>query len=712
MNDSHEKEQNTITPPMKWLLLVAIGGSLILICSQLISIEFVLQGSSSIVSPTQPRMAISFTASPPETATANPVHAAESVTASHHQQAVQSISTSTVQPTKSNNSAPTPTDQPTSVATNTLAPTNQSTGIPTATLVPTPQRVESPTNAPMATLSLAKPQPGSVVQRVDSLLAEMTLEEKVGQLFLVFFVGPDLSPALKEMINEYHVGGILLFTVSDNIRSLSQVAQLINAAQSEAMSHGAEIPLFVAIDQEGGPIVRLTQGATIFPSNMAVGATESIENARLMAQVTATELKALGINMNLAPVMDVNNNPDNPIIGVRSFGSSPDQVAELGQAMIETYQANGIIATAKHFPGHGDTAVDSHVGLPVIPHELAHLEAVELVPFQAAIDTGVSAIMTAHLLLPAVEPTQGLPATLSPKVLQGLLREQMGFQGLIVTDSLGMGALDRTFGVTKAARLAFQAGADILAFGADPGHTPAEQRPAYNRILELIKSGDIPESRLDESVRRILVTKAKYGLLDWQPVNVDEISNKVGVDRHRMAARKIARDSITLVRDDQGLLPIEPEQSVLVIWPRGTGNLGGSLRAHHTNLQILRVSLDPSPYEIELVTQSAEVTSVVVVGTVNARRHPGQVQLINALANRPVIVVALGVPYDLISFPDVTTYLATYGDVPVSLDALAQVLFGRAKPKGHLPVDLPGLYSLGHGMTDTSATLSTSFVKK
>lgn len=682
-DSGNEKERRAVSSRWGWIILAAAGVLLLAVCSLFVSVKVVLPGPTPTIGlPVSQRLA-PFTTLYPTTTTGRATPSSNPVTTPGGQPALQPTST----------------------------PTSEPTNIPTGTDSPTPayRPAKRPTGAPATAPQLATAQPDSLAQRVDYLLTEMTLEEKVGQLFLVFFTGPGLSPALKEMINEYHVGGILLFNISDNIRSLSQVAQLINEAQNEAVSprtepgrsDGAGVPLFIAIDQEGGPIVRLTQGATVFPSNMAIGATRSTENARLMAQVTATELKALGINMNLAPVMDVNNNPDNPIIGVRSFGSSPEQVAELGTAMIETYKANGIIATAKHFPGHGDTAVDSHVGLPVIPHTTAHLESVELVPFQTAIDGGVDAIMTAHLLVPALEPTAGVPATLSPRILQDLLRGRMGFQGLIVTDSLGMGALDQTYGVTEAARLAFQAGADLLAFGADPGHTPAEQRPAYQRILTLVQSGVIPQSRLDESVRRILLTKARYGLLDWEPVPIDAIPQQVGTSEHVEIARKIALDSITLIRDGQGLLPIDPEQSVLVIWPRGAGNLGGVLRAYHANLRTLQVSQDPLPAEIELAARSANTASVIVVGTVNARRHPGQSRLVNALLDRPLVVVALDAPYDLMSFPNVATYLATYSDVPVSLDALAQVLFGLARPGGHLPVDLPGLYPLGHGITDS-----------
>jgi beta-N-acetylhexosaminidase len=248
--------------------------------------------------------------------------------------------------------------------------------------------------------------------------------------------------------------------------------------------------------------------------------------------------------------------------------------------------------------------------------------------------------------------------------------------------------------------MALQAGEDVLAFGADPGHSPAEQRPAYQRVLALVRSGTISQGRLDESVRRILLTKARYGLLDWQPVKVEEIPQWVGNSQHVEAARKIAQDSITLVRNSAGVLPVASGKSVLVIWPQGSGDLGGAIRAVHPDTHILQVSLDPAVGEIEEATRSAATASVVIVGTVDARWHPGQVRLVNALAGRPLVVVALDVPYDLMAFPNVATYLATYGDVPVSLDALAQVLFGLARPKGSLPVELPGLYPLGHGMKD------------
>ena len=295
-----------------------------------------------------------------------------------------------------------------------------------------------------------------------------------------------------------------------------------------------------------------------------------------MAMVMAAEMRAVGINMNLAPVMDVNDNPDNPVIGIRSFGASPELVARLGTAMIETYQSNGIIATAKHFPGHGNTAVDSHVGLPVVTGSTERLDAVELAPFRAATAAGVGAIMTAHVVLPAIEPMEGLPATLSQDVLSGLLREQLGYEGLIVTDSLGMGALGG-FPAAEVATRAFVAGADVLAFGADPGHSPSEQRAAYEHLLRQVQQGAVTQERLDGSVRRILMAKSKLGLLDGKPFDRDKMRIPVDTAEHRATALALARESITLVRDECGVLPIGPEKLVLAVWPRTASNLGGSV---------------------------------------------------------------------------------------------------------------------------------------
>lgn len=567
-------------------------------------------------------------------------------------------------------------------------------GTPTATPpIPSPTIARAPTPEPVNTPTIA-PQEA----RVEEILASMTTEQKVGQLFLVHFNETFFSPALEEMIAEYHVGGIIVFP--HNLTTMTDLAALISSAQDTAVKNEPAIPLFVAADQEGWPVLRLPQGATVFPSNMALGATASVEDARLMVTVMATEMKAVGMNMNLAPVMDVNSNPLNPVIGTRSLGSSPDLVSRLGAAMIEAYQSQGILATAKHFPGHGDTSVDSHLDLPVIDHDLARLETVELAPFEAAISVGVDCIMTAHISVPALDAVAGRPATLSPDVLQGLLREQMGFQGLIATDSLSMNALMNRYDLPTATALAFQAGADLLLFGYTPWHPPSEQLLAYDRVLRLVEEGTIPQSRLDESVRRILLLKAKRGILDWEPPALDQAVEQVGTENHLAAARQVALDSITLVRDEEGSLPLSPDLSTLVVYPRGGAGFGQAVRELAPQATLLEVSETPTSREFAQAAGLAASADVVVAGTRDAMDHPEQGQLVESLAREhPVVAVALGSPYDLLSYPEVSAYLATYGRAPVSMEALAQVLFGLAEPRGRLPVELPGLYDVGHSYT-------------
>lgn len=519
-------------------------------------------------------------------------------------------------------------------------------------------------------------------------MADMTVEEKVGQLFVIHFDETYFSPELAEMITDYHVGGMIIFP--HNVTEHGELAALIGEAQQAATACEPHIPLLVAADQEGWPILRLPQGATVFPSNMAVGATNSVEDARLMASAMAEEMKAFGINMNLAPVMDVNSNPSNPVIGIRSFGSSPELVARLGTAMIETYQSHGIVSTAKHFPGHGDTDVDSHLGLPVIQHDRARLEAVELVPFQAAVAAGVDCIMTAHISVPALDSVAGRPATLSPEILQSLLREQMGFDGLIATDSLSMEALMAQYDLSTATVLAFQAGADLLMFGYRPEHPPSEQLAAYGRVLQLVGEGTISQRRLDQSVRRILMLKAERGILDWQPPGPEDGLDDVGAPEHQVAAYRVALDSITLVRDRGSLLPLSPDSSLLVVYPRGATGMGEAILAVAPEAALLELSERPTAREVLRATDIAQGVEVVIVGTRDAWRYPEQGWLVEALAAQKLTVaVGLDSPYDLLAYPDVPTYLATYGRTPVSMQALAQVIFGLEAPRGRLPVELP-----------------------
>ncbi len=538
--------------------------------------------------------------------------------------------------------------------------------------------------------------------------ADMTPAQKAGQVMMIGFDGTSLTPELRAAVTDLHVGGVIIF--ERNVGSPDELAQLTADLQALTQANG-DPPLLIAIDQEGGRVARLkeTKGFTEFPSAMAIAATGQAENARRVARALAAELLAVGINMNLAPDLDVNNNPDNPVIGIRSFSSNPATVAAFGRAFAEGLQEAGVLAVGKHFPGHGDTGVDSHVALPTVPHGRDRLATVEFVPFVAAIEfpspvaTGegpgvraIAGIMSAHVTFPAIDPTPGLAATLSPRVLTGLLRDELGYDGLILTDSLEMGALAQSgYPVPVAAATALAAGADVLLFN----HGHALHRQAHALILDRLARGQLPPGRLDEAAARVLAAKERFGLLVRGSGGRDQasgVSERVGTAEHRALAREIAGAAITLLRDDAHLLPLAPGAKLLVVEPPAGAGLGKALDA-----TTFAVSADPSAAEIRTAAGMAP-GRMVIVATTDARQNPGQVRLVQALlaAGAPVIVVAVRGPYDLMAFPAAPTYLASYGANPPTLDALAAVLYGKVKPAGRLPVELPGLYPVGAGVTD------------
>lgn len=529
-----------------------------------------------------------------------------------------------------------------------------------------------------------------------SLLASMSLEEKIGQMFMVYFKGPVLSPELQRMILERHIGGVILYSNVGNIQNMGQVAALNAAIQAEAAKTAKGIGIIVGIDQEGGPVVRLREGFTVFPSQMAVAATGNREHAKTLARVTAQELKTLGINCNFAPVADVNSNPNNPIIGTRSFGSDPATVSRMTAAMTAEYVRAKVICTPKHFPGHGDTDVDSHLGLPISNHDKNTLNRVDFPPFQAAFAANAPAVMTAHVEVPALDPAPGMPATLSAKILDGTLRRQLRFNGLVVTDSLGMGALSKSIGTVEASVRAAKAGADVLLFGADIGHEPEEQIEAFDRLLAAVKSGEVPPARVDAAVRRILEMKNAYGLLQASAImnRSAQIPFLVHTPENLQAARDIARDALTLGRDPRMILPVKSNERLLVVWPERTqwDAVEAFASAPGTPATtVLRIGKEPSPSEIMLAAEAATQADKVVVLTYDALRNPAQKALMQALLTvKPMHLIhaAIGGPYDLSLYPDIPAAVATYGDVPASMQALADGLYGKIPFQGRLPVRL------------------------
>lgn len=518
----------------------------------------------------------------------------------------------------------------------------------------------------------------------------MTLEEKVGQLLLIGFDDTRLTPELSQVIQELHIGGIVFY--ERNVASPRAVVEIAAGVQAIASQNG-DPGLFVTIDQEGGIVARLKEdkGFTEFPGQMAVAATGQVESARRLAQAHAAELRALGFNMDLAPVLDVNNNPDNPIIGTRSFGSNPAQVATFGVSVIQAMQSAGVMAVGKHFPGHGDTGTDSHIALPTVPHSRARLESVEFVPFRAAIQSGIAGIMSAHITFPAIDATAGLPATLSPKVLTGLLRDEMKYDGLVMTDELGMGALGASgYPPPQAAVRALQAGADVLLF--NRGYDI--HREAFRQILEGVKRGTISMSRVNDAVLRILRAKQQYGLLTPPQVSVEQGAALAGALETKQLSREVALQSVTLLRDDAGLVPLPTGEPVLVIETASNLGLGKALGA-----TTFVASAQPKADEIRTALSLA-ARRVVVVATTDVFRNRQQVDLVRGLlkAHVPTVVVAMRAPYDLLYLGDAPTYLAAYGITPPVVEAVAAILLGKTRPQGRLPVELPGMYMLGEGL--------------
>ncbi|WP_243366915.1 glycoside hydrolase family 3 protein [Fundidesulfovibrio soli] len=528
---------------------------------------------------------------------------------------------------------------------------------------------------------------------VDALLASMSLEHKIGQMMLVAFKGPGLSPEISEMIRQRSLGGVILYSSWGNVENVQQVADLNAALQADAAKTPAGIGLFVGIDQEGGPVVRLRDGVTLFPSQMAIAATGNREHARTAARIMAKELAALGINTTFSPVADVNSNPANPVIGIRSFGSDPNTVSRLTAATVEAYAQARMICTPKHFPGHGDTSVDSHLGLPLNDHDKKTLERVDFAPFRAAFAAKAPAVMTAHVEVPALDPRPDTPATLSQPVLEGVLRRQMRFDGLIVTDSLGMGALSKGVGTVRAAVLAAKAGADVLLFGADIGHEPQQQIEAYEALLAAARSGELPQARIDQAVGRILAVKQRYGILQAASIGDKSaaVAFQVGLPEDRQAALEIAQDSITLLRDRTRMLPLKPADKALVLWPERNGFDPVASLSLPKGATLMRTSREPSAQELREAADAAAGMDKVVVFTYDATRNQAQQNLVRTmLAMKPqnVIHVSLGGPYDAGLFPTAPTCLATYGDVPVSIEALCRALAGTSPMPGRLPVRL------------------------
>ncbi len=539
---------------------------------------------------------------------------------------------------------------------------------------------------------------------VAQTLKKMTLEEKLGQLLLVYYFGGFLSTEseqyqqLLRQVEQKHVGGFVVQTRGTPLGyDRSQVyptAVLANQLQTRA-----KIPLLIGADFERGTAMRLDEG-TSFPYAMGVAATGAPEDAYTMGKITALEARAVGVHWVFAPVADVNSNPDNPIINTRSFGEDPQRVAEFVAAFVRGVEENGALATAKHFPGHGDTSTDSHLDLPSVRGDRARLDRVELVPFRAAIAAGTSTIMTGHLAVPAIEPDPDVPATLSPKILTDLLRKQLGFQGMVVTDALDMGGVTRRYPPAEVAVRSILAGADVLLVLPVPD-------AALAALKDAAISGRLPMSRIDEAATRVLQAKARLGLHKQKLVDLNGLSANFGGPEFTRQAQDIADRGVTLLRDAARLLPLDatrPTRALLLVVsgdpdPYPGEDFEREIRWRVDQLEALRtdtrfVSVDevklPPPESYDVAIAALFVRVADRKGTVGLPED--QAALVDRLlaTRKPVVVACFGNPYLIERFSAAGTWLAAFSTFEVAQRAAARALFGQVAMGGHLPVSVPG----------------------
>ncbi|MBP1082324.1 glycoside hydrolase family 3 N-terminal domain-containing protein [Bacillus capparidis] len=599
------------------------------------------------------------------------------------------------------------------------------------------------------------------LQNAKDIVSSMTLEEKIGQMLMPDFrswkkAGETSASGLTEMngevagiVEKYHLGGVILF--AENVVDTEQTVRLTHGFQQAS----PEIPLLMSIDQEGGIVTRLQSGTNL-PGNMALGATRNEKHAYTSGKIIGKELHSLGLNVNFSPVLDVNNNPGNPVIGVRSYSSEPGLVAGLGIATMKGLQDENMSVTAKHFPGHGDTDTDSHYGLPHVSHDEKRLREVELYPFEQAINAGVDVIMTAHVQFPAFDDTTYIskkdgqeimvPATLSKKVMTGLLREELGFDGLIVTDALNMKAIADNFGQEEAVVMALQAGVDIALMPASV--TSLEEEYRLENVVETVKdavsNGKIPIEQINQSVERILALKIERGIYTPDTSSIDEKVNNaletVGSKKHQKLEKKMAEDAVTVLKNEEKTLPFKPKKNdrILILAPfedqaeamersiRQIKKLrNSSIETYSFSGQVVndevKEKIDHADYIItgSYVIQNDPAVRDGVIDDVIEDPSKWATVFPRAAMNyaqghdKKFVLMSLRNPYDAANFEEAKALIAVYGfkgysngrfrqpNIPAGIEAI----FGKSTPKGKLPVDIPSitnpdeiLYEYGYGL--------------
>jgi beta-N-acetylhexosaminidase len=573
---------------------------------------------------------------------------------------------------------------------------------------------KKPAPAPAPAAAVVKPAgPMGPQQAVNHWLRGMTLRDEVAQMIMAPFSGRLLHPKTKayrefvKLVAIEHIGGLILVNVTQG-RTVPKAEPLDVAAFLNRMQRLSRVPMLVGGDLERGASMRLNN-TTIFPHAMAFAAANDLQGVRYEGQITAREARAIGLHWVFFPVADVNNNPDNPVINIRSYGEDPLQVAALVDAFIEGAHSEKdarVLTTVKHFPGHGDTATDSHMNLATIVADRQRLDKMEFVPFRSAIEHGVDSVMTAHIAVPALDAAD-LPATLSTKIMTGILRDEFGFKGLIVTDALEMGGIAKGFGVGEAAVRAVEAGADVLLM-------PPDVHAAIEAVVAAVNKGTIPRARIQQSVMRILEAKAKVGLGTTSLVNLEAINGEINSPESIAKAQEIADKSVTLVKNENALVPLrEPAKACFWSLAEGRTSVEGLAMAAELRKRVpgaKTIMLDTTTSEDDIhkaeeANSSCETNVVAAFLAVAAYRGNTALggnfpALVTRLLNskKPMVLMAMGNPYLLRNYPEVPAYLTTYSTVPPSEIAALKALLGEIPIQGKLPVTIPNLAQIGDGI--------------
>ena len=550
---------------------------------------------------------------------------------------------------------------------------------------------------------------------VESTLKRLTLEEKVAQLVFPSTMGTyyaqDSDPwrELEKYVTNRKVGGLVL-----SIGDVYEYALTVNKLQK-----ASDVPLLIAGDFEYGPAMRVHR-ATMFPRAMAIGATRNPGYAYEVGRVTAVEGRALGIHQNYAPTIDVNNNPRNPVINTRSFGDDVKLVTEMGTAFVRGTQDAGMVATVKHFPGHGDTDVDTHLGLVTLNYDKHHFDSIEFPPFRAAIKAGAKSVMVGHISLPAYDTGKGIPATVSPRITTDLLRKEFHFDGLIVTDAMRMRGVASKYGPGEASVLAIKAGTDLVLM-------PGDIDLAIDAIVAAVRRGEISEQRIDASVRRVLMTKQGVGLDRDRMVNVGRISSVVATRDHEMLAMQIARRAVTVLGNKNEILPLSPLDTKKIVDfvvsdsedPKNGRSFHALLRDRRVNIDFARVDPRSNDAEYESALETAKGADLIIC-QLNLFTRSGEMTgfishkqkefLTRAFTlGKPVILISFGNPYVVMDLPKVDAYVCAYSDAEVMQQAVAEVLFAESSAEGKLPITIPGMYKFGDGVAYSKTRLQRGF---